>query len=834
MPYKSIEGFEEPVYMGLSPEESEKAKEYCRNNITGIIGLEKAPVDGYICPFCGSGSGPNGTGMTTRDGVHHHCWSCGESWDVFDMAQELENKGLLELEGYNIFDKVYNLAGLYDKSDEEREALYASTEIMIRPPMSNSYTKKVVNNTVQKSVPSVTPPDYRYQYQRFKRAFWGPIGAKAREYMHARGIGDDILKRFVIGYAAPNNCSRLKKHISKVKEVPKNYPISNDFIDTTNGMGAVVIPVSKDCYVLRNLNKESIHRYAKVTVQYNPFKVINSKVLFNDVEAVFIVEGYIDILSVEEVGFSAVAIGTNGTPIELQKILKLSYEKGCLANKRLVICEDNDKAGATGLAKIKAFLGTMPGVQYCCCDPCEGITDSDGNSLKDANDALVNNRERFRQNLEAALHAPVTVVSTDGSEEEATCDISNGSLNCEASDGTGTDITLTPNITEANNIMSSEFSNSPPNVNNCDMTTPESNVEPVNELATVAFSSPPRLVVPATQALNDFLTVDSSCYIPISTGICELNEILGGGLRTGLTGIVAMSGFGKSTLSLQITDNVAEAGLPVLYISLEMPITDLISKCLARLMWQEQLKTASIGCEEHSKSSVDILTKNAMPTMWKDEDNSNFSAAVTRYQSYADKVFFVEGGMVSTNCAVHTVDRIEQCMKDVHHQTGIWPLVIVDYVQKLKGATMASIGKNLTEKQIIDESVYNLRQLATKYNVPVIGILSMNRAGYKNELGMSSSKGSGDIEYSCDVLIGLEKPKDDFPLTDSQEAKFAKEGRSRSVVIRVIKNRYGVPNLSANLDFYGKQCSYNSLLELDQTIVRIESQRVFESMFCNK
>lgn len=33
----------------------------------------------YICPNCGSGSGKNGSGMTSRDGEYWKCWSCGLS-----------------------------------------------------------------------------------------------------------------------------------------------------------------------------------------------------------------------------------------------------------------------------------------------------------------------------------------------------------------------------------------------------------------------------------------------------------------------------------------------------------------------------------------------------------------------------------------------------------------------------------------------------------------------------------------------------------------------------------------------------------------------------------
>lgn len=782
---EAVEGLEGSAYVGFSPEENDAAKEYCRNNMPQILGLERAPVDGYVCPFCGSGSGPHGTGMTTPDGIHHRCWSCGKSWDVFDMAQQLENDGLLSLEGCNIFDKVYHLAGLYDMTYEQRQKLYSEN---IPLPVVSTGVLYRVNKTASsvEEQPPITLPDYRLYYDNYKHAFWGPIGANALEYMRARGIGDDTLKRFNVGFAAPKYCCRLRIPTDNADESTADYPKYGDYIDTTNGLGAIVIPVSKDCYVLRNLNKNSDKRYAKVTAKGNPFKVINAKVLFIDVPAVFIVEGYVDMLSVEEAGFPAVAIGTTGAPRDLQKVITLAYENGRLTNKRLVICEDNDDAGITGLKRIKTFLNTLPGVQYCCCDPCEGITDADGNSLKDANDALINNRERFKQNLETALLVPVTVVPSESSE-----DIENPAANSKKA--------VVETIVDASTAADNAI---------------DETKEPVGTKTT----TPHHFVLPVTQALTKFLADDGSRYNPIPSGIDELDKLLGGGLRIGLIGVQGMSGYGKSTLALQIADHLAEAGLAVLYVSLEMATVDLIAKSLARLMFDEQIKTADYGFESKSKSSVEVLTKNANPAFWSDEDINNYNAALNRYQSFADNIFIVEGGMVSTPDAVHTVDRIELCMKDIQQQTGNFPIVIVDYVQKLKGATMAANAKTLTEKQIIDESIYALRQLATKYNVPIIGILSMNRASYNSGVSLASAKGSGDIEYSCDILIGLDKPKDeaDYSLTPEQEAKNAKKGIPKLVEMKVVKNRYGVPNLSHTFDFYGKQCCYTDVCELQQ------------------
>ena len=41
---------------------------------------------GYICPICGSGTGKNGTGITTKDNIHFTCWKgCYTSTDIIDI-----------------------------------------------------------------------------------------------------------------------------------------------------------------------------------------------------------------------------------------------------------------------------------------------------------------------------------------------------------------------------------------------------------------------------------------------------------------------------------------------------------------------------------------------------------------------------------------------------------------------------------------------------------------------------------------------------------------------------------------------------------------------------
>ena len=73
---------------------------------------------------------------------------------------------------------------------------------------------------------------------------------------------------------------------------------------------------------------------------------------------------------------------------------------------------------------------------------------------------------------------------------------------------------------------------------------------------------------------------------PLSTGIDELDEALEGGFyKKNLVILGAISSLGKTTLALQIGDNIARGGKDVLIFSLEMSKEELIAKSLSRNMF---------------------------------------------------------------------------------------------------------------------------------------------------------------------------------------------------------------------------------------------------------
>ena len=303
--------------------------------------------------------------------------------------------------------------------------------------------------------------------------------------------------------------------------------------------------------------------------------------------------------------------------------------------------------------------------------------------------------------------------------------------------------------------------------------------------------------------LNNFIATRNEFKANIiKTYFLKLDEILKGGLRPGLITIGAMSSIGKTSLMLQIADQIAMTNQrPVLYINYEMSTNEMISKSLSRLMYIESTGTKTL-------SYANILDN----TRLNEEEKRIFETAFNDYKSYCDKLFMVESE------GNQTIDDIEKQALEIKDNTGKAPIIFIDYLQ-----IMPTINDKLSDKQKIDTNVLRLKQLSRKLNTPIVIVCSLNRQSYNLNVAMESFKESGTIEYSSDVLIGL-----NFCLNPEQEQKIKeitrdaslnetmkknkidelmKEIKSqeiRTITLDVLKNRNGEWNKSINFKFNPK------------------------------
>lgn len=277
----------------------------------------------------------------------------------------------------------------------------------------------------------------------------------------------------------------------------------------------------------------------------------------------------------------------------------------------------------------------------------------------------------------------------------------------------------------------------------------------------------------------------------ISTGFYNLDTILDGGLYEGLYIIGAISSLGKTTLCLQLGDQLAQAGHDVLIFSLEMARSELMAKSISRLTFMQTLKDKT---DSSNAKTARGITDGARYGKYNMYEKKLIQQAYQQYKSYADHIFIIEGmGDIGVKQIRSQVEKHVQA-------TGNKPVVIVDYLQIL-----APDNVKATDKQNTDKAVLELKRISRDFKTPVICISSFNRDSYKSSssnkgaVTMTDFKESGAIEYSSDILIGLQfRSGGDGSYNEKEE----KRKNPREIKLVILKNRNGEAFTECSFNYY--------------------------------
>ena len=253
-------------------------------------------------------------------------------------------------------------------------------------------------------------------------------------------------------------------------------------------------------------------------------------------------------------------------------------------------------------------------------------------------------------------------------------------------------------------------------------------------------------------------------------------------LYPGLYVLGAISSLGKTTFCGQMADQLASSGEHVLYFSLEQTALELVTKGLSRLMFRTNNSTAL--------TSMDIRRGAASEAL---------RIARELYAAQTKNEFIVE-------CDFDTnVESITETVKNYIAEAGIKPIVIIDYLQIL-----APLNNSQTTKDVVDYNVRALKKLQTENDLVVLLISSLNRQNYLTPIDFASFKESGGIEYTCDVMWGLQLVVMNDELFD-KEAKLkakreavreAKIANPRDIELVCLKNRYGISSYTCRFKYY--------------------------------
>ena len=292
----------------------------------------------------------------------------------------------------------------------------------------------------------------------------------------------------------------------------------------------------------------------------------------------------------------------------------------------------------------------------------------------------------------------------------------------------------------------------------------------------------------------------TSTYEAIPTGLAQLDKALDGGLPAGgLVTLGAISSTGKTTLALQIADNIAASGRPVLFVTVEQGRHELVAKSISRLM-----RTGHKDGEPFTIASSLTIRSDERRAAWSLETEKAFRNACARYAvDIAGHLRIMETDRQPT-----TLDIVRAAEIVAEHE-GRPPVTFIDYLQLL-----APADARMTEKQAVDRNVMDLRHLARDMGTCVFAISSLNRASYSGTVTLEAFKESGAIEYGSDVLIGLQPRGLEDRLDNSRGGDAGKRTEARKAVdafkratrreaeLVVLKNRHGaLPEKPVALDY---------------------------------
>lgn len=295
---------------------------------------------------------------------------------------------------------------------------------------------------------------------------------------------------------------------------------------------------------------------------------------------------------------------------------------------------------------------------------------------------------------------------------------------------------------------------------------------------------------------------------PVSTGYKKLDEILDGGLYPGLYLFGADTSLGKSTFWLNVALNASNKGRSVLYFSIEMSSFELKGRLLSR-----ETYLLSQDNHEHGHAQTErTLTNWSKYNQLSETDKQLVEKARTLFEHQARNLYIFE------NINEITAETIQKEVINFMVRTGSSepPLVIVDYLQILHHKDKFV---DANDKLKMDRNLFFFKKLSNKFRVPIVCISSFNRDAYKEykRLQKTSFKDSGNVEYTSDVLIGmqLEKLFRNKQITQEQ-AEDELNSQIREIDLVILKNRHGQSSIHDHFVYHTWFNDFSEVIGLDR------------------
>lgn len=357
----------------------EEARQEIRRNWRHFYPADRK--HGIICPLCTSGSGSKGTGITENPQKPGQlkCWSCGFTGDVLDLIQQETgadyNTALQDAAAeLGIEIEPYRASAAADFADTE-DAQSARQTVSAAAGGEKHADALKSPETGAQTPTAAAVEDFTAYYRKCAAQLEDP---EALSYLQARGISPATAARFLIGYdPAWISPTGIKRQREKGSEW------------TPPATARIIMPVSKNHYVARAISPDVKDDFKKMNeTGGGSTGFFNSRALYEDNKAVFVVEGIFDALSIIETGGAAVALNSTNNA---RQFIELLEEKPTTAT--IIICLDNDNPGRMAAETIRDGL-TRLNIDH--------ITTDISGDYKDPNEALTGDRAAFEAAIKDA------------------------------------------------------------------------------------------------------------------------------------------------------------------------------------------------------------------------------------------------------------------------------------------------------------------------------------------------------------------------------------------------------------------------------------------------
>jgi len=210
----------------------------------------------------------------------------------------------------------------------------------------------------------------------------------------------------------------------------------------------------------------------------------------------------------------------------------------------------------------------------------------------------------------------------------------------------------------------------------------------------------------------------------VRTGITELDRLVF--MRRGeLTVIGGISSSGKSALAHQI------AFYNSIYYNRKVGIINI------------EMKKEPLMMRE--KSFISQVPLSKLIRSWE-LTNTEREKIIEAGDKMSDKPFAIDDNGKQTSVT------IKAKLQEMKHNLGGLDLVIIDYLQLIRGSN------KLSKRELVSQNVEDLKEIAKDLDTHIIAISSMKRkhdSVKDHKPTLHDFKESGDIEYTADICIGL-------------------------------------------------------------------------------